>query len=348
MTSTPTSPAPGWSGRTDGESAEHLRWHQVVRPASSGSALPDDGSPASASEGASSGASAEGARSTALIGFASDEGVRRNRGRIGASEGPNALRAALSPLSYRPAAGTLTDHGDVVVSLGDDEHPGDLEDGQRALGEQISGLLDEHDLTVVLGGGHETAYASYRGLAGSRHVGEKTRIGILNLDAHFDLREEDRPTSGTPFLQALQDEAEAGRRPRYAVVGISEPNNTEALFQTAREHNVRWVCDEQAQTGDLPNILRFVRRFVREVDVLYLTVDLDVLPAAIAPGVSAPAGFGVPYAVVHACVSEAASSGKLVLADVVELNPSLDVDGRTAKAAARLIHTLVSRHRPLG
>jgi formiminoglutamase len=341
MSSTPASPAPGWSGRTDGETPEHLRWHQVVRPASG---LPDDGSVAPASDVASPAPS----RSTALIGFASDEGVRRNRGRIGASEGPSALRAALSPLSYRASTGALTDHGDVVVPLGDEEHPGDLEDGQAALGERISGLLDAHDLTVVLGGGHETAYASYRGLVGSRHVGQDTRIGILNLDAHFDLREEAMPTSGTPFLQALEDEAVAGRTSRYAVVGISEPNNTEALFQTAREHTVRWVCDEQAQTGDLPNVLRFVRELIDAVDVLYLTVDLDVLPAAIAPGVSAPAGFGVPYAVVHACVSEAAASGKLVLADVVELNPSLDVDGRTAKAAARLIHTLVDRHRPVG
>ena len=62
-------------------------------------------------------------------------------------------------------------------------------------------------------------------------------------------------------------------------------------------------------------------------------------------GVSAPAGFGVPYEVIHACALEATQSGKLALADVVELNPALDVDGRTAKAAARLIHTIVSRHR---
>lgn len=328
--SSSTSPAPGWSGRTDGDAPEHLRWHQAVRPAASAPSQPDDG------------------RSTALIGFASDEGVRRNRGRVGAAEGPDALRAALSPLSYQASTGSLTDHGDVTVALGDEEHPGDLEAGQATLAQKVSALLDSHDLTVVLGGGHETAYASYRGLAGSRHVGEDTRIGILNLDAHFDLRREPVPTSGTPFLQALQEEAAAGRTARYAVVGISEPNNTQALFATASEHGVRWMTDEQAQTGDLPNVLRFVRELIDAVDVLYLTVDLDVLPAAIAPGVSAPAGFGVPYAVVHACVAEAAASGKLVLADVVELNPSLDVDGRTAKAAARLIHTAVNRHRRMG
>ncbi|PNL17208.1 formimidoylglutamase [Micrococcus sp. FDAARGOS_333] len=343
------SSAPGWSGRTDGETAEHLRWHQVVRAASSAASLPDDGSSAAASDVASSSPSgAGGGRSTALVGFSSDEGVRRNSGRIGASEGPHALRAALSPLSYRPETGALSDHGDVVVRLGDEEHPGDLEDGQRALGERISGLLDEHDLTVVLGGGHETAYASYQGLAGSKRVGAGTRVGILNLDAHFDLREESHATSGTPFLQALRDAEGSDHRLSYAVVGISEANNTRALFDTAREHGVSWVTDEQAQTADITGVRRWVRSFIDAVDVLYLTIDLDVLPAAVAPGVSAPAGFGVPYEVIHACALEAARSGKLALADVVELNPSLDVDGRTAKAAARLIHTIVSRHRTDG
>ncbi|MCT9846979.1 arginase family protein, partial [Leclercia adecarboxylata ATCC 23216 = NBRC 102595] len=75
------------------------------------------------------------------------------------------------------------------VDRGDDDAPGELEAGQAELGTVVSGLLNAHDLAVVLGGGHETAYASYQGLVGSKHVGEKTRIGILNLDAHFDLRE---------------------------------------------------------------------------------------------------------------------------------------------------------------
>ena len=176
-------------------------------------------------------------------------------------------------------------------------------------------------------------------------MGAGTRVGILNLDAHFDLREAPRPSSGTPFLQALRDAEGAEHQLSYAVVGISEANNTRALFDTARERGVTWVTDEQAQTADVTGVRRWVRSFINAVDVLYLTIDLDVLPAAVAPGVSAPAGFGVPYEVIHACALEATQSGKLALADVVELNPALDVDGRTAKAAARLIHTIVSRHR---
>lgn len=343
-------PPAGWSGRTDGTAPEHLRWHQAVCALDSTAfptAAPSPQQAGSASAGGDSGAggaATDGRHTTALIGFASDEGVRRNHGRVGACQGPAALRSALSSLAVVDGTGYLADAGDVTVQLGNEDSPGDLEAGQAQLAQQITALVDTHDLTVVLGGGHETAYASYSGLAGSTRVYSDTRIGILNLDAHFDLRQAPLPSSGTPFLQAAQDEQSAGRQFSYAVVGISEANNTRVLFQTAEQLGVRWLTDEQSQTADLGAVREFVRGFIAEVDVLYLTIDLDVLPAAVAPGVSAPAGLGVPLEVITACVQEATGSGRLALADVVELNPTLDVDGRTARTAARLIHTIVTRH----
>lgn len=343
-------PPAGWSGRTDGTGPEHLRWHQAVCALDSTAfptAAPSPQQAGSASAGGDSGAggaATDGRHTTALIGFASDEGVRRNQGRVGACQGPAALRSALSSLAVVDGTGYLADAGDVTVQLGSEDSPGDLEAGQVQLAQRITALVDTHDLTVVLGGGHETAYASYSGLAGSTRVCSDTRIGILNLDAHFDLRQAPLPSSGTPFLQAAQDEQSAGRQFSYAVVGISEANNTRVLFQTAEQLGVRWLTDEQSQTADLGAVREFVRGFIAEVDVLYLTIDLDVLPAAVAPGVSAPAGLGVPLEVITACVQEATRSGRLALADVVELNPMLDVDGRTARTAARLIHTIVTRH----
>lgn len=343
-------PPAGWSGRTDGTGPEHLRWHQAVCALDSTAfptAAPSPQQAGSASAGGDSGAggaATDGRHTTALIGFASDEGVRRNHGRVGACQGPAALRSALSSLAVVDGTGYLADAGDVTVQLGSEDSPGDLEAGQAQLAQQITALVDTHDLTVVLGGGHETAYASYSGLARSTRVCSDTRIGILNLDAHFDLRQAPLPSSGTPFLQAAQDEQSAGRQFSYAVVGISEANNTRVLFQTAEQLGVRWLTDEQSQTADLGAVREFVRGFIAEVDVLYLTIDLDVLPAAVAPGVSAPAGLGVPLEVITACVQEATRSGRLALADVVELNPTLDVDGRTARTAARLIHTIVTRH----
>jgi formiminoglutamase len=161
---------------------------------------------------------------------------------------------------------------------------------------------------------------------------------VLNLDAHFDLRDAPEPSSGTPFLQMARAEEAAGRKLNYAVVGISEPNNTQTLFNTAKRLGVKYLLDEDSSAE---NARKFVADFLDSVDVLYLTIDLDVLPAAVAPGVSAPASYGVPLPVVSAVCRQVAASGKLLHLDVAELNPKFDIDQRTARVAARLVNTLL-------
>jgi formiminoglutamase len=213
-----------------------------------------------------------------------------------------------------------------------------LEAGQERAGRAVQEMLDAGQLTLVLGGGHETAYASYLGVAASAAVQGGRRLGVLNLDAHFDLRDDPVPSSGTPVLQMARDEAAAGREFRYAVVGISEPNNTRTLFSAAQKLGVRYLLDEDCGAEQ---VQEFVAGFLADVDVLYLTIDLDVLPAAVAPGVSAPAAYGAPLPVISAVCRQVARSGKLLHLDVAELNPDFDVDGRTAKVAARLIDTLL-------
>jgi formiminoglutamase len=318
-------PPQPWTGRFDGEGAEHRRWWQAVSPyavapSESSSDLPGGAAPLNA-----------GAVPAVLLGFASDEGVRRNKGRTGAAAAPAAIRAALGPLAFHLDR-AVADAGDVVVA------DGALEAGQARAGQAVAAMLDAGCLTVMLGGGHETAFASYLGVAGSAEVRGGRRLGILNLDAHFDLREEPLPSSGTPFLQMARAEAAAGREFRYAVLGISEANNTKALFDTAGRLGVRYLADEDCAPGEVQD---FVAHFLDGVDVLYLTIDLDVLPASVAPGVSAPAAFGVPLPVISAVCRQVAASGKLLHVDVAELNPAFDIDGRTAKVAARLVNTLL-------
>jgi len=323
-------PPQPWTGRDDGATAEHLRWWQAVTPyLPFPAAAPAGQSGAPLAAPAAAGSS--GVRPAVLLGFGSDAGVRRNKGRPGAAAAPAALRAALGPLAFHLAR-EVHDAGDVTVE-------GDaLEAGQVRAGQAISGLLDAGALPVVLGGGHETAFASYLGVAGSAAVRDGLRVGVLNLDAHFDLRSEPVPSSGTPFLQMARAEAAAGRELRYAVVGISEPNNTSALFRTAEELGVDYLPDEDCSAEAAQG---FVAAFLDRVDALYLTIDLDVLPASVAPGVSAPAAFGVPLPVISAVCRQVAASGKLLHLDIAELNPAFDVDSRTAKVAARLVNTLL-------
>jgi len=319
-------PPQPWTGRFDGDGPAHRRWWQAVNhespSAAGGAAAGQDEEPLVASSSR---------QPVALLGFSSDEGVRRNKGRPGAAAAPAALRKALGPLAFHLDR-TVADAGDVVVS-GED-----LEAGQERLGQVLAELLDAGHQTVVLGGGHETAYASYLGVSASAAVHSGQRLGVLNLDAHFDLREEPVASSGTPFLQMARAEADAGREFRYAVAGISEPNNTRVLFDTADKLGVRYLLDEDC---DADRTRDFVAAFLADIDVLYLTIDLDVLPAAVAPGVSAPAAYGVELPVISAVCRQVARSGKLLHLDVAELNPAFDIDGRTARTAARLIDTLL-------
>lgn len=297
-----------WQGRIDAEEgALARRWHERIQ------ALHDD-VPAG----------------TALLGFACDAGVQRNQGRPGAKEGPAAIRKSLANLAWHHE-GHIYDAGNVACE-------GDaLEDAQAELGRQVARLLGQGHFPLVLGGGHEIAYGSYLGLAHHAEMqGDKPTIGIINLDAHFDLRGGAKSSSGTPFRQ-IAEACEANDTPfKYLVFGISEPGNTEALFHRARELRVNWRGDEECVRENLDDLLDTLTFFADEVDWLYLTVCLDVLPAAVAPGVSAPAAFGVELSVVEALVDAAKATGKLMMADIAELNPAFDRDGITAKVAARL------------
>jgi formiminoglutamase len=85
-----------------------------------------------------------------------------------------------------------------------------------------------------------------------------------------------------------------------------------------------------------------LRDFLAGCDAIYLSIDLDVLPAAVAPGVSAPAARGVSLEVVENLLGFIRTiAGKSVrLAVIAEYNPEFDIDGRTGKVAARLCHLL--------
>jgi len=293
-----------WGGRDDGDGEAARRWHHVVRTRDTAEAP------------------------VVLVGFACDAGVLRNRGRPGAVTGPTTLRKALANVPVH-ALRQVDDLGDVTC-------PGDaLEQAQQDYGSVIAAALAAGGLPIGMGGGHEIAYGCYLGLAAALPAGES--LGILNFDAHFDLRGDARGNSGTPFRQALEHAATHGRRVEYLCVGVSRFANTAALFDRARSLGVRWVLDEDTRADRFDALRDEVLGLAGRVDHLYLTICLDAFPAARAPGVSAPAALGIEPALVERLVDVAMSSGRLRAADVAELNPKFDLDARTARLAARLI-----------
>ncbi len=271
----------------------------------------------------------------ALIGFACDVGVSRNQGRSGASEGPSAIRQALASVAVPINAPLISDLGTVAVE-GDD-----LEAGQTELSAVLAKALTDHNRVLVMGGGHETAFGSFSGL---RQAHPEAQIGIINFDAHLDLRAigEAGPSSGTPFYQIHQMDPD---RFDYLCIGAASESNTQALLDRAKDLNVGIVSDKEVNT-DIDAGYAAIRSMIDRSDLIYLTIDLDLMPSEQAPGVSAPAARGVPFTTVETLVafvlSEATRAGvRVPLADIVELSPPFDQDGRTAKRAAYLARQIL-------
>lgn len=291
-----------WQGRTDStEDWAQFRYHQVIQNE---------------------------AASYTLIGFSCDEGVRRNKGRVGAKDAPYALRSALANMPWRLPKGQYLADAGTIICEGEQ-----MEAAQQALGESIREQLVANRTPIILGGGHETFYGHYLGTRS--FLGAEKKIGMINIDAHFDMRPyEEQTSSGTMFRQILTQDENAG----YLVLGIQRYGNTEHLFNEATRLGCEYVLEEDLHAG---NVEQVIADFAEKHDAIIITLCMDVVDAAAAPGVSAPSVFGVAPKVVRTIIQAAAGHPKALSFDIAEVNPSIDHDGRTVKLGAAFVNEAI-------
>lgn len=304
-----------WQGRSDGPNA--VRFHEAVKLADSRQALPLKHGPQKA---------------FALLGFACDAGVRRNQGRVGASEGPKALRQALAGLPFPWQNIVCYDVGDIYCN---DEL---LEKSQNALAEAVYLLHQQNVIPILLGGGHEMAWGHYCGIVKS-YPGEK--VGIVNLDAHFDLRdplESEKSTSGSSFMQMAMH-CQSHHLPfDYTCLGIQPSANTAALFQRAKDLNVSFLTAQDMEGQGMAIALKMLDKVIARHDKIYVSLCLDCIAAAHAPAVSAPQPLGLTPGQIVIFLEHLAASRKIIGFDIAEFAPVYDIDGHTARLAASMIY----------
>jgi formiminoglutamase len=262
-----------------------------------------------------------------LVGFPIDEGVRRNGGRVGAADGPAAIRQALFRMTPDPEL-----HAEFIellkstVDLGDLLSSGDLESDQAALGRILAPHVKRGAIVMILGGGHETSFGHFRGYV---DAGEAVRV--LNWDAHPDVRplRDGLGHSGSPFRQIL--EHPSGLCRGYLAAGLARNAAAKAHLDFLASRGGSWMFKDDLDRRRIGEI------FERITEATLITFDLDVVDGSAAPGVSAPATAGIhPDDWLFA--AEAAGQNRCVRSmDLVELNPRLDLDGRTARLAAATV-----------
>ena len=262
----------------------------------------------------------------AIVGFPSDEGVRRNGGRPGARLGPEAVRRWLYRLTPDARdAERFTALCRATVDLGDVPCSGDVEADQEALAAVVADLLARGVVPVVLGGGHETTFGHFLGYA---RAGLPVRL--VNLDAHADVREtlDGRGHSGSPFRQALDHPNGLARG--YAVAGL-QPHAVASGHVRYVEDSGGTVLWRDETTADR---LGALYAEAAGPEATLASFDLDAVDAAFAPGVSAPNAGGLDRDVWLAACEAAGASPRVRSVDLVELNPEADADDRTARLAA--------------
>lgn len=297
-----------WQGRFDGEEALFHRVFQRVKEENNYDTISTN--------------------DFVLHGFAVEEGVRRNKGRLGAKDAPDIIRKNMSNFPVILPDFTLLDFGNIICE------DGDLEDAQNTLAKNISKVLLKGGKSLVFGGGHEVTYAHYLGV---KTAYPEQKIGIINIDAHFDNRQPENgvgASSGTGFWQIAQ-EGEINS----LHIGIQRNSNTLKLFDTAHQYGMKYILADELFFENLSSIYQRIDELLNEVDFAYLTICMDVFNASIAPGVSAAAYNGIfADATFMHFYRHILKNPKLIALDVAEVNPSYDIQDRTARLASCLMN----------
>ncbi|WP_462425286.1 formimidoylglutamase [Fusobacterium sp. THCT13E1] len=258
-----------------------------------------------------------------LVGYDTDDGIKRNQGRIGAEKGSNAIRKAMQSF---PIVENLRiyDYQNLKNKV--------LEEAQKEYSLKIYNVIKKELFPIGLGGGHDIAFASYSGI---RKAYPDKKIGIINFDTHLDMRSYDNgATSGTSFKQILDSD----KNVKYSIVGFKKQGNTKRLIDTAKSYNVL-ILDEE---NDEKFINDELKKYLADTDILYVTFCMDVFNASDAPGVSAPTIMGLDPKKGKRILREIMKSKKVVCADFAEVNPEYDIDSRTAKLAGSLIYDIMN------
>jgi formiminoglutamase len=247
---------------------------------------------------------------------------------------PAAIREALDRLSSFDVESELDlrrlaarDAGDLVVA----EHT--PEEAFSPIQEQVMALLSESQAVVLLGGDNSITRPGVHSLNVPLQ-----RVGLLTIDAHFDLRNTANGlTNGNP-VRALLEDGLPGRN--IVQIGIQPFANSDAAVEIAHQVGSRFVTIGQVRRRGIETVLtEALADLDGRVDAIYVDLDLDVLDRAFAPATPGSRPGGLTNADLMHAARCCGLHPKVRVIDLVELDPTHDVSGLTSlSAAAALLH----------
>lgn len=250
-----------------------------------------------------------------------------------AANAPRTIRNALGSYSTFSGERDRDYHDYRILDFGDvNVHPTDNEETLERLYISVREMIetDACHRYILLGGDHGVSFPSIR--AFSKKYG---RTGVIQWDAHHDVRnlEDGGRTNGTPFRSLLEEGIVRGED--LVQIGIRDFSNAKAYHDYAitRGASIYTMADID-QDGLIPLIEKEIKRLAAQVDIIYLSVDMDVVDQAYAPGCPAIGPGGLTSRELLASIKAAATHPRVKAMDIVEIDPSKDFRDMTSRLAA--------------
>lgn len=254
----------------------------------------------------------------------------------GASFAPATIRKMLSSYSTYHIEDQIdlkdfqvTDFGDITM------HVTDFEESRNRIKSTISELLGQYKETIpiILGGDHGISFPSI-----SAFAKERGKVGVIQFDAHHDLRniEDGGRSNGTPFRSLIDEGVLKGEH--LVQIGIRNFSNSSPYTEYGINHGVTiYTMRDVRELGISKIIHDSLNQLASEVDAIYISLDMDVLDQAFAPGCPAIGPGGMDSTTLIDGICFAASHPKVCGMDIVELDPTIDFRDMTSRIAAHVI-----------
>jgi len=241
---------------------------------------------------------------------------------------PKAIRSALARYSTYSASNDvdlrelkITDLGDVTGA--------DSSNGKKVIAKKVNGLLDKYGLLIALGGDNSITYTIPSGL-----FGDLSKVGLITLDAHHDLR--DGNSNGSPVWRLIQ----AGLPGKNIVqIGISDFANSKEYSDRAKEAGIFVITRAQLRNKSIQDAMKQAFAHLgRNVDHIYVDLDVDVCDRSVAPACPAATPGGISADELRQAAFLAGANYKVRAVDITEIDPKRDSkDERTVRLAALLV-----------
>ena len=280
-----------------------------------------------------------------IIGVPIDLGADRR----GVDMGPSAIRYSHLQKKLEDIGHTVNDEGNIEVPIAEMcritnpklKYLDCIIPMSRRVAGAVATSVQAGHFPLILGGDHSLSIGSVRGAARNR------KIGVIWIDAHGDFNTAETTPSGNIHGMSLAILAGLGDKSLVQLwdepIPVIDPKNIAVIgardLDMGEKDNLRKAgslvmgMEQIDRYGMVNAVEKAIERVSKDVDGIFVSLDLDALDPEHAPGVGTPVPAGLTQREAHLACEMIGETGKLIGMDLVEVNPILDIQNRTALLA---------------